>query len=288
MELPPALVYLASWATICSGVWALFERAETVVAPTTKSDIANWLRNVGSSQFREWPVMFVQVFDKLFGRRHLSWHCFWRSAVASVASVLVVTLLWGALRPEELREFVSAEGIAAVVAIVFAGGAIINVLPDYVSLLETRFVIGRISGRNTLGVGMLLLMDFVASAAIFLIPYAAFRVLTSYGESGDLPSETLRTIVSDLPVYILPLRAKAESAPDGIFLYSTFFTSAWVWLYAISGLALRVSEGARSLLLRSQTVLDIDAKPLRCIGFVANILVTVGYATMWPLVGRLG
>ena len=39
-----------------------------------------------------WPSMFVALFDRVFTEKHLSWRCFRRSSVASVATVLVIFL----------------------------------------------------------------------------------------------------------------------------------------------------------------------------------------------------
>lgn len=154
MELPPGLIYGASWVTITGGVWALFERAETVVAPAIKAEISMWLRNLKGPSIRAWPHTFVQVFDRVFGSRHVSWRCFVRSALASFASIVVVVLVWGALRPSEFRAFVAEEGAATGLIVVLGSGALVNVFPDYLSLLETRFVIGRMKSRGPRGVAL--------------------------------------------------------------------------------------------------------------------------------------
>lgn len=107
-------------------------------------------------------------------------------------------------------------------------------------------------------------------------------MLLGYAADDDAISVSLRRIITDFPQYILPLHAKTRSAPDGIFFYSTFFTSVWVWLYVVSGFALRMTESIRTNVSRAKAVLDIDDKPLRSIGFVSNILITAGYIATWP------
>lgn len=99
LSVPPALVYVASWASVTGGVWALFDRAETVATEEAKQAVARWLRNLDPAGPLEWwPATFAAVFDRVFGARHLSWRCFGRSCVASVASVAILTGLWVVLR----------------------------------------------------------------------------------------------------------------------------------------------------------------------------------------------
>ncbi len=70
---------------------------------------------------------------------------------------------------------------------------------------------------------------------------------------------------------------EAGGIPIGIFFGAAFFTSAWAWLYAMSGLVVKLAEyGGRGLgVLRN--FLDIDKKPITSIGWVAMVLVSIGY-----------
>lgn len=70
----------------------------------------------------------------------------------------------------------------------------------------------------------------------------------------------------------------------GIGMVSTFFTSAWLWLYAasvlISRVLLRMNSGVGFLL----RVTDVERQPFRSMGFVSVILVSVLFALGLPLV----
>ena len=75
-------------------VWKFFERVESVLTDQTKLEIAVWLLGVKFRQKIEpWPDTFAKVFDRVFGEKHLSWKCFWRSSVASTILALVSTSL---------------------------------------------------------------------------------------------------------------------------------------------------------------------------------------------------
>jgi len=72
--------------------------------------------------------------------------------------------------------------------------------------------------------------------------------------------------------------------PLGIFFYSAFFTSAWLWLYALSVYAsrglVRMNHGVGFLLRAS----DVSRQPLRSIGFVSVVLLTMLFSLGLPLV----
>lgn len=154
LSIPPALVYLASWLSVTGGVWALFDRAETVATEEAKQAVTRWLRNLDpAGPLARWPATFAVVFDRVFGARHLSWRCFGRSCVASVASVAIVTGLWVALRRAEAVTFITRDLSGSLVfgLVVVLLSLVLNTLPDYLSLLKTRYVIRWMTTRPSLG-----------------------------------------------------------------------------------------------------------------------------------------
>jgi hypothetical protein len=85
-------------------------------------------------------TLFRDAFDAVFGAQHLTWRCFKRSCLASYATVGFLTVLWLALFAEDIK-FVNPtlfEILLWIAMVLF-----INILPDYVSLLKTRYVISR-------------------------------------------------------------------------------------------------------------------------------------------------
>ncbi len=61
----------------------------------------------------------------------------------------------------------------------------------------------------------------------------------------------------------------------GIWFYSTFFTSVWLWLYVISGLIVKVGIFSGILIGRMRGIFDIDNKPLRSMGLVCILFVSI-------------
>ncbi len=79
---------------ICGFVWAVFVRLEPLLKDDTRNKIASW---VGGSKYGDadnrWPATFGVVFDRVFTEKHLSWGCFWRSGVASLLAVVLMTAI---------------------------------------------------------------------------------------------------------------------------------------------------------------------------------------------------
>lgn len=68
--------------------------------------------------------------------------------------------------------------------------------------------------------------------------------------------------------------------PLAIVLYSSLFTSVWVWLYVGTIFAIKLLHRVRSIWVKLTPYLDIEKKPLVAIGRVAGLLAGAGYAVI--------
>jgi hypothetical protein len=232
---------------------------EAAMSTQSRDRLSSWLRQSDARTLIESiPAQFLVLFDRLFGERHLTWRCFARSAIASTLMVWIVSLLWAVRHPPP-----SVWGAAellfnmTVVAIVF------NLVPDYVSLLETRYLLSRAerSGR----IWMLLLVDLLATGFLGFGGYLAGYLV--FGGSPERSWSFVWQLVSFRPILSFDLSGGAVyNLPLGFYFYSTFFTSAWLWLYALSVLASRVlvrmNQGV-GFLLRAT---DVEYQPFGALG----------------------
>ena len=181
-----------------------------------------------------------------------------------------MTVVFWSINPELLVRYFYTPGIptwfSAITVVSYYG--VLNLIPDYISLLETRWMIGVMSRRPSfLKTITILAVDFALTAAIGL---AAFLVLDRihYLFILDLPMATLPQALS---VFLPTLRFWTD---DGVYqvvyFYSTFLTSAWIWLFAAGGAIIKGVQKVVSL-----RILDINEKPLRSIGFVCNLVITL-------------
>ena len=135
----------------------------------------------------------------------------------------------------------------------------------------TRFALITTDAVVTLGIFLLLV-----SLLNFAFTYVPFALFSSNPEP-PLFAERLRRAVSGTagPFWSgFRFWRGDEGSEYGIYLYTTFVSSVWVWLYAAGGLAVRTCALFGVGLDRFRRLLDIKNHPLRSIGFVCNVGVT--------------
>ncbi len=267
----------AIYIFVCGFVWAGFVRLETLLKEDTRKNIASWVRGSkhGDTDSR-WPATFGVVFDRVFTKKHLSWGCFWRSCVASVLAVVLMTAILSVVNSSVRNELWRDPKVIVGIGL---GAVVINLLPDYLSLLETRFVL-RWMAKGGAGAFKLfgwLIFDAVVTLGIFTTAVLAL-VLFFRGDPVDVVEFIVPALWSIFGV-------QNVFALWGIFLYSTFFTSVWVWLYAFSGIAVRLVYRAKRIQTFVDKYFDVATRPLSVMGAVLIVVFTIVY---WPVIAFVG
>jgi hypothetical protein len=280
---PPA--QFVSGGVLAGVVWKLSERIESLLTDTTKLELAVWLRGVNLGEKVEpWPLTFAAMFDTIFGSRYLSLKCFWRSAVVTILGLLGSAVIGSSLDAQYVviepymwlsRPYVTT-GTPASRLLLWALGILLGaIIPGYIALMETRFVLSLMK-RTTSGFlwAALLVLDLALTLLVgsisryFIISYD-YAMLSSL-EAGHL---TLGSFLLSSPLSIAP----RNITWDVIILLPLLLTSAWLWLHAASGLLLsgvhRFDVGFQWFNRR----FDIEKKPLQSIGLVGGTLVASTY-----------
>ena len=278
--------YIFAWATTTGGFWFLFEKAENALSEESREKVVGWLGATDSKgSIDSIPEQFALLFDRVFGERHLSWRCFWRSCVASVVAIFIAyQVVLGLGMPISPASGIPLpftlprpEGpISATAYFLVYLGLFGSTLPDYVSLLETRWAMSWMRRKGCLG--LILTIDVLLTAAISLT--ALWVIL---GTMGTWFSPVrLFSVVMD--INNLTPEAAGVAGVWRVYLLSAFFTSFWLWLYAasvfLSRLLLRMNNGVGFLL----RVTDVERQPFRSMGFVSVIITSVLFALGLPLV----
>ncbi len=277
MDALPQLTSLGGYLALCAFIYKLFEKGDDLINDDAKLGLAIWILNLKAPErMQSWPALFAHWFDKVFGKKHLTWRCFFRSCLASLAAVLLVTLVWAALRPQELRlildGFWRAPSLGELIQSIFLYFVVLNLLPDYLSLLETRFIIKLMSGRDSfVWHALLLVMDAVLTLLIAIALPLALSLLSFAFVSSEPVS--LKAYLTE----VLPLTGKSTilrgvGAPFlAICFYTAFLTSVWIWFYAVSGFLIK----ALALWEFAKSKVKLEEKPLTTVGVVTIMLVTV-------------
>ena len=115
------------------GVQKFFDLVGDRLNEDTKLEIAVWLLGVEvGKRVEPWPDTFAKLFDRVFGKRHLSWTCFYRSCLASYSVFAVV--MTSLIVSQRKNGLPTLDNILLFMLL----GLIGNVVPDYFSLLESR------------------------------------------------------------------------------------------------------------------------------------------------------
>jgi hypothetical protein len=280
---PPAQV--VAGGALAGIVWKFFERVENVLSDQTKHEIARWLRvkNVESGLVLErvepWPETFAKVFDRVFGTKHLSWKCFRRSAVTSYFTLVLGTFTV-VVRPvfvqESSSKYTAAYSFFPLITNIAWGTFLVNVLPDYLSLLKTRFLIGRIQRLSSFVVFGVLLIDILVTIILSGLGLLLCFTLPLISTPDTYLFNLLRRLLFGSHLIVGNL---AEVTGGMSVLVPILFTSIWIWLYASSGFILKAARRFDIGFDWFNRKFDIEKKPLQSIGLVAGCLVALLYWT---------
>ena len=199
--------------------------------------------------------------------------------MASMISVVVMTIVWVFLDPTSWQQFLSDNGEGAIVMIlVFAFG--LNLVPDYISLLETRWVLRIVAHTNIKELIVLLVLDVLITGGIFFC--GVLLILLMYCvSSGDCI--TLVELPEVLSVFIL---FRGSEIPFGIFFYSTYFTSVWLYLFIAASIATKLLYSLGRTGNQVLALLKIEEKPFNSMGLLLIGLLTLAFA-IYAIIGAI-
>jgi formylglycine-generating enzyme required for sulfatase activity len=211
-----------------------------------------------------WPAHFSVLFNRVFGKTHLSWHCFFGSCVTSLLGFVLCTLIYMQAASGEWAAFLESKdpfllGVD-LKPIVWLGILAILILPsNYISLMKTRFAVQYIRrSRSIISQLTWIVADFISTGAILVLFMGGylffFAGLQGYWIEGaklflelipawvniDLPNSLANLNMNHrflaIPVLNISLLnpvADPEQRLITIPVWSTFFTTVCVWLYLI-------------------------------------------------------
>ncbi len=281
------LLHGLTFVGIVAGIAKSFEWADGGLSQESRFKLSLWLKSVpGPPQISAWACVFPNLIDRVFGKRAFSLKFFLRSCVASILAVGVTEALTVAMLGKS--EFGSGENwIGYRTLVYYLWLAIpVNCIPDFFSLLFSRFIVRQMARCPTpIRVVALLILD---SSVSLVIPIAAIGMVAPYlrvfGFLGavDVYAHGFREEVSlFFATFASYARALTESWGWGpflrLYLFASLFTSIWVWLYVTGSATIRVLHSVRALWVRVLPFLSVEDKPMQAIGRVAGVLGGLAY-----------
>lgn len=265
--------------------------------------------------------LFLLFFNRLFDPNGTGRPRFWRSVLASCLVLTIVSIAW-AIREHERAGHVStslmnlSETCLALpkwtsFILPFICASMINFIGDFLSLWETRFVIGHMANaQGRARQAVFLLLDIVATVLIYGIflalgAFLMFWVFFCSAQARELSLECLAGLckITELEkfsnssgpagiiagilgfvfstfsrlIFDAGLFFSSTEPTDlfAIFFYTTFFTSVWLWAFILG-----IKLGSLRAWLGYKP--DVDKYPVASAmligGVLSGLLITVvGY-----------
>ncbi len=327
---------ISSWIGLCGTIAVGFLWVDTKLRPQYRSVLSRWLRGETAAA-ENWAAVVVALFDRVFKTRgpvrvfglRLRLPNFWRALASSLLAVTLLGSLWYVLLPPsavlslagytgfdlwglELRvptvigydstELVDGEEVTFLgkqpLHVLIFYPLVSNILLDYVSLVETRFIIAAMKNNVARYRSYVAIDAVLTGLAVVVVGYLSIAV-GSIAFGLNFGYDTLRYYFLENYLFedffyspliyfrLLPAEyvehqityARQLSGVYGIFVYSTFLTSLWIWMFLLGSLSIRLIRLVPQLLTGVNRVFDLDGyidnKPLALIGWVLIIVATV-------------
>ncbi len=268
-----------SWFLVTGLIWKLFERVEKAATDEAKKVATSWILSFDpANNLSRLSEIFGNSFDSVFGTKHLSWKCFKRSSIASCLAALIFLSIWCFIRPSEAIQVVFGGELVIAIAGFFSWILLFNLVPDYISLLQTRLIVQKLKGGFSSKL-LWLIVDLVLTLSISIVAWCGIILFSS---SKGVDFERLYVVMLDI---VIPLSNKDFDVlfPPGIVFYSTFLSSIWLWLYIISVFLIRISSSIDSTFNLIKKYLYRPEQPFTSLGAVSVLIITILYALVIPV-----
>lgn len=219
-----------------------------------------WWDSLGQVKFKEIIVAanrwFLELFDAIYGDKFWSWKRIYRSVLSSYFAVAILFAITGTAALD------LPAAIGDVWFLVMMIATILNLLPDFISLQETRWIMRLSLRKESVYLPLWLAIDLVLTVVIFQVGFFLFFIVLLIDE-GTLPSTfhwSQLFVLGPNPgrdVLLVP------------FL-STFFTSFLWFLFLFTALLIGVCQRLSPFLRMLLKVVAQSEKPARTTaGFLA-------------------
>ena len=261
----------------------VFWKADDAFSEEFKEEIALHLLCLDISiTVKSWPNYLASLFDNIFGEKHLSWKRFSRSCAASVIFYLLILMM--CISISGVSAFLPWENNIEELLLSSVLFIVVNLIADYLSLIETRMIIGEMCKYDhPITVILFIFIDIFLTLSIFTLSVlmASFILFAISKITHTIITPILSIFYYIFGRYYLEGIVKTlmfkDYLPISVATYTTFITSVWIWLYALSQMLIRLSARAEPLLETIKHILPIETRPFRSIGIISGFIVCCLY-----------
>lgn len=290
--------------TFCSLLDWFTSRKEQIAS---KDMIVGWYVRLGEFNYRQSTKQSIafcnRLFDRIYSKRHFSWRCILVSYVISLTSVClvasfteiyqrkIVETISDKSQPQSTSNLpaIDLEGrdeylVPQLIIVLLILALTANPLADYVSLIETRYLLRFASKRRLRYLPLLLLFDVFLTFSVLML--VETTIIGTYSLiSGQWTDFSLDTILYDLKkgcelffrtLLCWPTSSFNTNALQALrpIVWSTFSTSIIFYIYCLSALAFKLLGLAKTRLMILLQRLEESDKLFKGIGaFISACLV---------------
>ena len=163
---------LFSLTVACTALILSFSTAARgVLTPKIQDDIKDWLVGLRDKKEvdKQWPEIFIKVFDQFYGKKIWTWKRLWKSVVTGMFVIVVIV---------NHDEYTTDHFLFALIFIPF-----LNFFPDFFSLQQTRWILKVMSQSGIMSTLLLFALDIAMNFLLFSVP-AAILIAVSADDSS--------------------------------------------------------------------------------------------------------
>jgi hypothetical protein len=263
---------------VAGTVLGVFELGERFASQRAKDALSKWLVSFDVQRAKALPSGTQELFERIFGERHLSSKCFIRSVMFSSGAMVFLGILVFLIDSKAFFEMES-DAWATPRFLGFprwlpwtAVWLPWSVLVDYVSLLKTRVILAILTRMR--------LQYTILAVAILVVDYFVYKVIFAIGAtlmfSVIIPINPVlqvgRSLYEPLLGFTLSSYFHFSAGVYFILFWSGFAPSIWMWLYVFALFVTRALFRSEKLVTWLRWGLDVEKAPFRSIGAVAAAL----------------
>jgi len=180
--------------------------------------------------------LLCDLFDYIYGRQVFTWQRIKMSALSTTIALIGLTFIIGIEKSYWYHRFIHLHNslslgimnfdflmsnIKLILLIIFIP-IMLNFIPDFFSLIETRFLLEKSQKYKCSGVFFILFLDIILTSLIFLSGFLFIIATEAFFFSGNF---RLSIFLSDLHLILSPA--------DGLIFFLTTFVTSFFWLIAL-------------------------------------------------------
>jgi hypothetical protein len=275
---------ISTTAAVAAMAFILFRFAESDLSPGAHALVARWfLPQKGKVQIKTVEA-FNNMFEAVFGRKHLSRKCFWRSALASVISYLLCLIIldFSVELHISLSHALTSGGKEKIVFFLVLIWCSSNIFGDYFALFSTRILL-RIAVKRPFLLVAISILDLLLTPLLWLIGFVIAAIVV------EGPLESLTEANEFLPKYADDqLGFTTAHIAVWASLMTTYITSVWLWLALLLAPLARIALWSRAKGMTALgSLMSAQQRPFTALGYLTAVMILIVGFAIWGVKATL-